>query len=114
MAEWWNGGIAIPGATSASLSLSNVQATDAGDYSVVVQNSLGSVTSATATLIVIVPNVPPAISLTNPANNTIFNAPATIVLDAAASDSDGTVARVEFFSGSTKLGEDATGPYSFT
>ena len=35
-------------------------------------------------------------------------------LAATASDSDGTVAKVEFFNGATKLGEDTTAPYSFT
>jgi len=33
--------------------------------------------------------------------------------DAAATDSDGTIAKVEFFQGTTKLGEDLTSPYSF-
>ena len=31
-----------------------------------------------------------------------------------ASDSDGTVAKVEFFNGTTKLGQDTTAPYGFT
>ena len=35
-------------------------------------------------------------------------------LAASASDPDGTVAKVEFFNGATKLGEDATAPYAFT
>ena len=37
-------------------------------------------------------------------------APATIELTATASDSDGTIARVEFYAGGTKLGEDTLGP----
>ena len=41
-------------------------------------------------------------------------APATVNLAATASDADGTVAKVEFFNGATKLGEDTTAPYSFT
>src|SRR5436309_3370656 len=35
-------------------------------------------------------------------------------LAATASDVDGTVAKVEFFNGSSKLGEDTTAPYSFS
>ena len=35
-------------------------------------------------------------------------------LAATASDPDGTVSKVEFFNGATKLGEDTTAPYSFT
>ena len=30
-----------------------------------------------------------------------------------ASDSDGSVAKIEFFNGTTKVGEDTTAPYSF-
>jgi chitinase len=35
-------------------------------------------------------------------------------LAATASDSDGSVTKVEFFNGATKLGEDTTAPYSLT
>jgi hypothetical protein len=37
-----------------------------------------------------------------------------VTLAATATDADGTVAKVEFFNGSTKLGEDTTAPYDFT
>jgi hypothetical protein len=56
----------------------------------------------------------PVVSLTQPANGATFTSPATVALAATASDADGTVAKVEFFNGSTKLGEDTTAPYSFT
>lgn len=59
-------------------------------------------------------NQPPAVSLTNPANNAQFTAPANINVVASASDADGTVSKVEFFNGSTKLGESSTAPYQFT
>jgi autotransporter-associated beta strand protein len=72
-------------------------------------------TSSAAAITVNTPaNVPPAVTLTAPANNTVFTAPATVTLTANAGDSDGTVTKVEFFSGATKLGEDTTSPYSFT
>ncbi|WP_415830623.1 Ig-like domain-containing protein, partial [Gillisia limnaea] len=59
-------------------------------------------------------NAPPAIAITAPLNNASFNFPATIVIDATASDTDGTISKVEFFQGTTKLGEDLSSPYSFT
>ncbi|MDQ3259012.1 MAG: fibronectin type III domain-containing protein, partial [Acidobacteriota bacterium] len=59
-------------------------------------------------------NNPPTVSITNPANNASFTAPATITIDATASDGDGTVGKVEFFQGSAKLGEDTSAPYSYT
>src|SRR3954468_10955187 len=55
----------------------------------------------------------PAVSLTQPANGATFTAPATVSVAATASDPDGTVTKVEFFNGTTKLGEDTTAPYSF-
>jgi hypothetical protein len=53
--QWQINGTNIPGATAAVLSLPNVQPAQAGDYSVVVSNAAGSVTSVVATLTVQVP-----------------------------------------------------------
>jgi chitodextrinase len=58
-------------------------------------------------------NAVPAVSLTSPANNASFAAPASISIQATATDSDGTIARVEFFNGGSKLGEASSSPYSF-
>jgi hypothetical protein len=52
------------------------------------------------------------VSLTSPSNNASFTSPAKVALAATASDADGTVARVEFFNGTTKLAEDTTAPYT--
>jgi hypothetical protein len=48
--QWRLGGINIPGATTASLTLSNLTFSQAGSYSVAVSNSLGGVVSANATI----------------------------------------------------------------
>jgi uncharacterized repeat protein (TIGR02543 family) len=50
--QWRRDGVAVPGATSATYSWGNCQTNQAGQYSVVVSNAAGSVTSATATLTV--------------------------------------------------------------
>ncbi|MDF2455176.1 MAG: type sorting protein [Cytophagaceae bacterium] len=60
------------------------------------------------------PNVAPIVSLTSPANNASFNAPASLSIAANASDSDGSISKVEFYNGSQKLGEDASFPYAYT
>lgn len=57
-------------------------------------------------------NQSPTIALTAPANGATFNAGANIAVSANASDPDGSVARVEFFRGTTSLGVDTTAPYS--
>ena len=59
-------------------------------------------------------NTPPLISISSPTKSTAFITPATITIDASASDSDGTVVKVEFYNGTVKLGERTTAPWSFT
>src|ERR1051325_3748321 len=71
----------------------------------------GSATSSTD--MPVVANTAPTISLNDPQNNTSFAAGANVVIDASAADSDGTIAQVEFFQGSTLLGSDSTAPYTF-
>jgi hypothetical protein len=48
--QWYDNGRRIQGATGASYTIADVTAAQAGNYDVVVTNSLGSVTSATAAL----------------------------------------------------------------
>ncbi len=60
------------------------------------------------------PNVAPTVTLTAPANNATFIAPATVLITANATDSDGSIAKVEFFNGNTKLGEAIATPYPFS
>ena len=58
--QWFFHGAALPGATAATLLLSNLSSNDAGDYSVAVHNPFGAVTSAPVTLTVSA--LPPAIT----------------------------------------------------
>ena len=53
--QWLKSGIAIQGATTSSLSLTNVQDTDAGSYSVLVSNASGTATSNAGLITVIAP-----------------------------------------------------------
>jgi len=59
-------------------------------------------------------NQPPVITITSPTKNTAFISPATITIEATASDPDGSVSKVEFFSGTTKLVELSVPPFVFT
>jgi len=56
--QWYFNGTVFNGGTSSSLSFSNARSTDAGDYTVVVTNALGAVTSAKATLTVSAASTP--------------------------------------------------------
>jgi len=59
-------------------------------------------------------NNPPACSITSPTGLETLVADESITISVSASDSDGSVAKVEFYLGSTKLGEDTSAPYSYT
>lgn len=56
----------------------------------------------------------PATNLTAPAAGATYTAPATINLTATATDSDGSVTKVEFYNGSTLLGSDSSSPYAYS
>jgi hypothetical protein len=56
----------------------------------------------------------PIVEIDSPEEGDGFDVSADIVITAAASDSDGTIAQVEFFVGNTSLGIDTTSPYSVT
>jgi hypothetical protein len=58
------------------------------------------------------PNSPPAAVITSPASGSRLKPPITITAD--ASDIDGTIKKLEFFDGTTKLGEDTSFPYAYT
>ena len=55
--QWYDNGVAIAGATSASYTIPSAQVTDASAYKVVVSNAIGSLTSNSATLLVSAPPV---------------------------------------------------------
>lgn len=57
-------------------------------------------------------NAAPEVTLTSPLAGAVFTAGDTISLQSVASDGDGTIAKVEFFHGSTLIGTDTTSPYS--
>ena len=59
-------------------------------------------------------NIFPTVSITSPTGGTFFNPGDNVLIEANASDADGTITKVEFFEGATLLGEDLTSPYSFT
>ncbi len=88
-----------------------------GDYSFTARatDNFGAFTNSAAITVHVLPplTTPPTVSIISPADGTTFLAPASITINANAADSDGTVSKVEFFNGATKLGEDTSAPYSF-
>jgi len=54
----------------------------------------------------------PAVSLTHPSDGDIIPEDGNINVSATASETGGTIAKVEFYADTTKIGEDSTAPYS--
>jgi beta-glucanase (GH16 family) len=59
-------------------------------------------------------NALPSIAITDPVHNSVFHAPATIEIKATATDSDGSIASVEFYSGNQLIGTISQPPYTLT
>jgi chitinase len=112
--DFYNGGtlLGTDSASPYSFSWTNVAV---GTYSLTTKatDNQGAVTtSAIVSITVNGSNTPPTTSITSPSNGASFTAPASVTINASASDANGTITRVEFFQGSTKLGEDTSSPYS--
>ena len=56
----------------------------------------------------------PSVALSAPAGGGTGSVGTPLTVSATANDSDGTIARVEFFDGSTKIGEDTAAPHSIS
>jgi hypothetical protein len=54
------------------------------------------------------------VSLTQPTQGASYASGSPIAIKAAASDGDGSIVKVEFLAGSTKIGEALAAPYDFT
>jgi uncharacterized repeat protein (TIGR02543 family) len=84
----------------------------------VAQDNLGA-TSTSAVVNVTVTWTPPGnssptVSIVSPVTGSTFTTGSDITIAATASDSDGSIAAVRFYSGTTLLGTDSTSPYSYT
>lgn len=73
-----------------------------------------STTSSAVTLTILPPNSPPTVAITSPAHNASVEFENLVSIAVNASDATGSVVKVEFYSGKTKIGEDLTPPFAFT
>jgi hypothetical protein len=113
--EFYNGATLLGQSTTSpyTYSWTNV---GAGTYTITAKayDNLGASTTSSAITIQVNGNQNPTVSITSPANNATFISPATITINATASDIDGTVSKVDFYNGTTLLGTDNSSPYSYT
>lgn len=110
--QWFKNGVLIPGATGTSLTLANLQASDAATYTVVATNSALAVTSTGAVLTVTVP-APPVISSQPHGHAMATGSTLVLSVDATGSVSVGTSARHSGFSATTASAADAPLSYQW-
>lgn len=102
-----------PGVTNVSIT-GSLTGADADYFYIRVYQS-GNLTAVSAPIWISgTSNQSPFTSITSPLSGATFAFPSAINIEADASDPDGTIALVEFFSGTTFLGSDNTAPFSFT
>ncbi|MSU51419.1 MAG: hypothetical protein EXS37_20415 [Opitutus sp.] len=108
------GTVNVPaGGTTATLDWTGLERGSHYEWYASVRDEINTTTAAARRFATVVP-IPPTVALTAPATGARIAIPATLRLTASASDADGTVTKVEFFHGNTKLGEDTSAPYEFT
>ncbi|MEO8085647.1 MAG: PQQ-dependent sugar dehydrogenase [Bacteroidota bacterium] len=90
--QWRKNGINIAGATNQSYSIASVVPGDAGTYSVVVTNSVGTATSMNASLLVTGPNQLPTATISTPAAGALYSGGSVISFSGSGTDpEDGTL-----------------------
>ena len=102
-------------ATTRETTVTNIQLNQAGNYVATYTNDGGCTSTQTFVVTVTAPeNVLPTIAITSPTNNASFTAPASVTISANATDSDGTISKVEFYNGTVLLSSDTNAPYTYT
>jgi Bacterial Ig domain len=115
--EFYDGATLLSSDTASPYSFaanSVAAATHSYTAKVFVSNNATAVATSLAQVVAV--NALPTVNWTAPANNSAFNAGQTVALQASAADSDGSISKVEFFSGGTALigvGIFDNGAYNF-
>ncbi len=84
--QWSCNGTNVIGATNSSLTLANIQVSQAGNYVLLVTNNYGSATSSNAVLTVNVPAIPAVILSQTPSQVVLLGNPATFTVNASGTD----------------------------
>ncbi|MBC7914929.1 MAG: T9SS type A sorting domain-containing protein [Pyrinomonadaceae bacterium] len=116
--ESWLNLSAIQGTISDERGSSNLTLTantsllTSGTHTSTIIVTAGTTIKKYTVLLHVIPSIAPEVAITAPIASASFTAPSTTTITASALDRDGSITKVEFFAGATKLGEDVSSPYS--
>jgi endo-1,3(4)-beta-glucanase len=82
-------------------------------FKLTVQDGVHRATSEVLTVVSTTGNTKPTVTIKKPTNNISFKQGEAIEIAVLASDLEGAIAKVEFYDGDKKLGEDLEAPYEF-
>jgi hypothetical protein len=110
--EFYSGTKLLGSAATAPYSIT-VSGVPAGSYTLTATayDLDGGQSTSAPVPITVAGNQPPTVTVTSPANNAIFTAPATIAIAATAADPENRLARVEFYTGGKLIVSDESAPY---
>jgi len=113
--DFYNGSTLLGTSTTSPYSYTwNNVAAGTDTLTAVATDNLGLTTTSSAVRIIV--SIPPTVSITAPANNSIFTSGSNITLSANATspNAGGSITKVDFYQGSTLLGTSTISPYSYT
>lgn len=86
----------------------------AGTYNIIARatDNSGNVTDTAAVAVTVLPNVPPVVSITSPSNGTTVRVNSATTITASATDSDGSIANVQFSVNGSQVGSASGTPFT--
>jgi hypothetical protein len=111
--EFFNGA-ALLGTVTSSPYTFNWTSVPQGVYSLTARATASTGTVATSAVVNVTVSNAPSVFIIMPSNGVQYVAPAFIAIAANASDSDGTISKVDFYQGTTLLGTSTSSPYFFS
>lgn len=86
-----------------------------GNYNISVKviDTAGNIKVSTSVPVIVQLSLPPVVSLAAPADNSFFAENADLLITATATDPEGSIAKVQFYSNGEIIGEAVSEPYSF-
>ena len=91
-----------------------LQTTSGGKAATITAQPVTNNCISVAPVAIIPKNKKPVVKISNPRKGNTYEKLSTISIDAVASDPDGTISKVELFSGAVRLVEMTSAPYSYT